>query len=67
MPKWIIPMLTGVVFIPVGVVAAIIITDYLFREPVNPLSYLPHLLGLATGGLLVGFVLYQIKKLKEVK
>ncbi|SER80275.1 hypothetical protein [Salipaludibacillus aurantiacus] len=57
-------MLFWFIVFPLAVTALLIIFDYFLGQPIEAVSYLPNLLGLATGGLIIGFVMYQVKKLK---
>ncbi len=65
MPKWMKTMLMWIFIFPIVVTAFLIITDYFSGEPIELSSYLPNLLGFATGGIFVGFVMYHIQKLKK--
>ncbi len=62
MPRWLLPMFLCVVVIPIVVTGMQMFLDGGGKDLS---SYLPGLLGYATGGLVVGFVLFQIRKLND--
>lgn len=65
MPKWFLPMFAGVVLIPIGATAIKILFDYFSGEFLSFSYYVPTLLGFATGGIIIGFTLYQVRKLND--
>lgn len=65
MPKWIKTMLFWILIFPVLVTTLLVITDYYSGKPIEMASYLPNLLGSATGGIFIGFIMYQVKKLNS--
>ncbi|MFC0561468.1 hypothetical protein [Halalkalibacter alkalisediminis] len=67
MPKLIKTMLFWIIVFPVIVTTLLILTDYFSGEPIEMVSYLPNLLGFATGGIFIGFIMYQVKNLKYEK
>ncbi|WP_017726199.1 hypothetical protein [Halalkalibacterium ligniniphilum] len=67
MPTWLKTMLFWVIVLPVMVTAMLIGVDHLRGEHIELISYVPNLLGFATGGIFVGFVMHQVKKLRENK
>ncbi|KHF38908.1 hypothetical protein [Halalkalibacter okhensis] len=64
MPKWGKTMFFWVIIFPVLVTSLLITMDYLSGDPIKPFSYIPNLLGFATGGIFIGLIMYQVKKLK---
>lgn len=65
MHKWIKTILFWILIFPILATSLLIIIDYFVGESTELYSYLPHLLGFATGGFFIGFIMYQVKKLKS--
>lgn len=60
-------MFMGVILIPNGATAIKILLDYYSSGFLGFLYYLPTFLGSATGGIVIGFVLYQLRKINDKK
>ncbi|UTR10350.1 hypothetical protein MM300_21170 [Evansella sp. LMS18] len=65
MSKFAKTMLSWIILFPILTTSILIVIDYFRGTPIEITSYLPNLLGFATGGILVGFVAYNAQKLQE--
>ncbi|MBM7095104.1 hypothetical protein JSY36_04970 [Bacillus sp. H-16] len=57
-------MVWYVVGLPVFVTVMLVLTDVFRGREVGLVSYVPNLLGVATGGIIAGFVMHNVKKLR---
>ncbi|RNA66879.1 hypothetical protein [Alteribacter keqinensis] len=58
-------MLLYVVGLPVFVTVMLVLTDVFRGRDLVLVSYVPNLSGIATGGIIAGFVMHNVKKLRE--
>ncbi|MBB5171875.1 hypothetical protein [Texcoconibacillus texcoconensis] len=57
-------MLSWAIIFPILPTVVLIVIDYFKGVPIELTYYLPSFLGFAVGGILVGFVMYQVQKLR---
>ncbi|OIJ17963.1 hypothetical protein BKP45_20630 [Anaerobacillus alkalidiazotrophicus] len=67
MSKFLKTMLFWVLIFPILATAISILISYFRGAPIEASSYLSNLLGFAVGGIVIGFVMYNVQKLKEEK
>lgn len=60
-------MLFWLLLFPLVTTILLIGIDSLRGESIKLTAYLPHLAGSAVGGIFIGFIMYQVQKLKDGK